>query len=331
LPIRQLYNRFGYYNHRFDYTRSFDLAQLCATSKHRNMKIILTGSLGHISQPLAKELIRKGHTVTVISSKPDKEKDIRTLGVIPAIGSLDDLDFLTTTFRNADAVYCMIPPNHFLGEPDPLAFYQRIGKNYVQAIQESGVRRMVHLSSFGAHLDKGTGFILGSHQVENMLNTLPEVSVTHMRPASFYYNLYGFVDMIKGAGFIAANYGGEDQLLFVSPMDIASAIADEITMPATGKKIRYVASDEGTGNEFAKILGTAIGKPMLKWIVISNEEMRSGLLAKGIPAHIADGLVDIHASFHSGALSEDYYRHPPAALGKIKMKDFAKEFAAAFK
>ena len=46
------------------------------------MKIILTGSLGHISKPLAVELIQQGHSVTVISSNPDKQKEIETLGAI---------------------------------------------------------------------------------------------------------------------------------------------------------------------------------------------------------------------------------------------------------
>lgn len=33
------------------------------------MKLIVTGSLGNISAPLIKELVQKGHAVTVISSK----------------------------------------------------------------------------------------------------------------------------------------------------------------------------------------------------------------------------------------------------------------------
>jgi hypothetical protein len=32
---------------------------------------------------------------------------------------------------------------------------------------------------------------------------------------------------------------------------------------------------------------------------------------------------------HSGILFNDYYLHKPV-LGKVKLKDFAKEFAAAF-
>ncbi|MBA4167614.1 MAG: NAD(P)H-binding protein, partial [Chitinophagaceae bacterium] len=244
------------------------------------MKIIVTGSLGNISKPLTEELVQKGHAVTVITSKPEKQKDIEALGATAAIGSVGDADFLAATFTGADAVYCMIPPINFT-QPDPVAYYRKIGSNYAQAIRQSGAKRVVHLSSFGAHLDKGTGFILGAHHVENILNGLSEVAITHMRPTSFYYNLFGFINMIKGAGFIAANYGGEDKLELVSPMDIAAAIAQEIVTLHGGRKVRYVASDELTANEAAGILGAAIGKPGLKWITITNEQMQSALEATG--------------------------------------------------
>ena len=77
------------------------------------MKIILTGSLGHISKPLAQELVQKGHAVTVISSKPEKQKDIEALGAAAAIGSVEDVNFLATTFTGSGAVYTMVPPPDF--------------------------------------------------------------------------------------------------------------------------------------------------------------------------------------------------------------------------
>ena len=68
------------------------------------MKITLTGSLGHIGKPLTASLVQKGHSITVISSKPDKQKDIEALGATAAIGSLEDADFLAATFKGSDAV-----------------------------------------------------------------------------------------------------------------------------------------------------------------------------------------------------------------------------------
>jgi len=91
------------------------------------MKIIVTGSLGHISKPLTEALVNIGHTITVISSKADKKKDIQTIGATAAIGSVDDIKFLTKTFADADAVYCMIPPK--FSEQDQIAYYTYVGKN----------------------------------------------------------------------------------------------------------------------------------------------------------------------------------------------------------
>lgn len=296
------------------------------------MKIIVTGSLGHISKPLTTRLVQEGHTVTVISSQPAKQKDIEALGARAAIGSLEDVIFLTTTFKGADAVYVMVPPNNYFDPGlDLMAHYRNLGHNYAQAIEQSGVKRVVNLSTIGAHLNKDNGILLGAHDVQNILNKLPsDIGLTHMRPVSFYYNLFAYVDMIKKTGLIAANYGANDLIPWVSPLDIADAVAEELVTPFTGRKIRYVASEELTGNETARILGEAIGKPDLQWILISDEEVRSRLESIGMNKQIAAGLVEMYASLHSGLLSEDYNRNRPEQFGKVKLKDFAVEFAAAF-
>ena len=295
------------------------------------MKIIVTGSLGNISKPLTKELVQNGHSVTVISSNPEKQKDIGALGATAASGSIDDVAFLTKTFTGSDAVYCMIPPNfHFNGNLDPTAYYRGIGETYAQAIQQSGVKRVVHLSSVGAHLDKDSGIILAHHDLEQALKKLPGIALTHLRPTAFYYNLLGFVGAIKKQGVIASNYGADDRVPWVSPLDIAAVAAKELVTLTEGINVRYVASDELTCSEVARILGAAIGKPDLKWVIKSSEETQNGLEAAGVPPLVAAGLVEMNASMHSGVLFEDYYRNRPA-LGKTKLTDFAKEFAAAFK
>lgn len=293
------------------------------------MKIIVTGSLGYISKPLTQELVQKGHTVTVISSSAEKQKEIEALGATAAIGSLEDINFLTTTLSGADAAYCMIPPaNYFDHSLDLTAHVRKIANNYAQAIQQSGVKRVVFLSSIGAHLAKGNGIIAVYYEVEAILNKLSDVAITYMRPTSFYYNLLGYAGMVK-QGFIAANYG-EEKIIWVSPKDIAAAIADEITTPLEGKRVRYVSSDERTGNETAAVLGAAIGKPDLKWMVVPDEQVQSGLEAAGMQPGIAAGLVEMYASARSGKFWEDYQLHKPAVMGKVKLEEFAKDFADVF-
>jgi len=294
------------------------------------MKVIITGSLGHISKPLANELVQKGHKVTVISSNPERQNNIEALGAVAAIGALEDVDFLTATFSGADAVYTMIPPGNFFDHClDLKAHYSRIANNYALAIEKTTIKRVVHLSSNGAHLDKNSGLILAHHNVELIFNKLSGVDITFMRPTAFYYNLNFFLNVIKKTGSIMSNYGAEDIIAWASPIDIATAIAEEIGTPLVGRKVRYVASDELSCNEVASILGLTIGKPDLKWLVISGEQMQNVFDKIGMNPQIAASLVEMNASMHNGVLFEDYYINHPA-LGKVKLADFAKDFATAF-
>ena len=79
----------------------------------------------------------------------------------------------------------------------------------------------------------------------------------------------------------------------------------------------------------ARILGDAIGKPGLKWNVISDERFQNQLTAAGFSLKSAKGLTGMNEGRRGGVLYEDYYRNKPT-LKKIKLTHFAKEFATAF-
>jgi len=306
------------------------------------MKVIVTGSLGNISKPLAETLVAKGHQVTVVSSDKKKEAAIEALGATPAIGSISDVKFLTDTFKDADAVYAMIPLS--FTEPDLGGYLRRMAQNYVQALKQAGTKRVVLLSGWAADLTQG-------ENVEDVFDEL-KTALTIMRPAVFYTNFYQSIDLIKGKGLIGklltlrylglgalitgktgllmGNYGGEDRIVFVSPKDIADAVAEELLLHPEKKMIRYVGSEEMTCNEAAKIIGAAVGKPWLKWVLLSDKEMLQGLKMAKVPEKLAATLVEMQAAMHSGKALENFHRNKPQ-MGKTKLADFAKEFAKHYK
>lgn len=290
-----------------------------------SMKIVVTGSLGNVSKQLTIELIQNGHIVTVITSDPLKRNEIEALGAEPAIGKVDDADFLTSVFRDADIAYCMIPPNFAVN--DPIERYQTIGNSYAKAIRNAGIKRVIHLSSYGAHLYSGTGLISGSNRVETILNAI-DIKLTHIRPTFFYYNLLPLISMIKAVGFIGSIYGEQDKLAMVSPKDIATAIVDEIEHPGDSM-IRYVGSDDRTCDEVAKVLGEAIGIPNLEWRIIPKEEVLTSLVRSGHSNDVAHHLIELGEAIHSGKLREEYDKNKPT-LGKVKIEDFAADFAKTF-
>lgn len=297
------------------------------------MKIIITGSLGHISKPLTEELIAKGHSVTVISSKPERSKEIEAIGATPSIGKMEDREFLSKTFQGADIVYAMEAIGYesfFDQDLDIMETIRRIANSYKVAIEQSGIKKVIHLSSIGAHTNSDSGILAFHHDAENILKKLPsDVSIKFMRPVGFYYNMFAFIQTIKTKGAIISNYGGDEIEPWVSTSDIAEVIAEEIEKPFEGRSIRYIASDEVSPNEIAKILGEAVGKPDLKWTIISDEEALNGMIAAGMNPKTAKGFMEMNASRRGGVLYEDYFRNRPI-LKRTKLKDFAKNFASAY-
>ncbi|MDR6460354.1 uncharacterized protein YbjT (DUF2867 family) [Chryseobacterium vietnamense] len=298
------------------------------------MNIVLTGSIGNIGNPLTKELVNKGHEVTVISSNEKRREAIEALGAKAAIGSMFDPDFLTETFTGADIVYLMetmeAAGDLFDKNVDFIGKISEIGRHYKTAVERSGVKKIIHLSSIGAHTDKGTGIIVFHHHVEQILKELPDhVAIKFIRPVGIYFNMFSFISTIKNKGAIISNWGGDRKEPWVSPLDIAAVVAEETEKPFEGRTVRYVASDEVSPDEIAKALGEAIGKPDLQWKVIADEELLKNWLDIGFNEQVAKGFVETQASQGSGILYEDYQQHQPV-LGKVKLADFAKEFAEAY-
>lgn len=69
------------------------------------MKIVLLGSRGNIANPLSKLLVSKGADVTVITRSQKNVDAIESDGAKAAVGSVDDVEFLTKTFDKATSVF----------------------------------------------------------------------------------------------------------------------------------------------------------------------------------------------------------------------------------
>jgi len=291
------------------------------------MKYVITGSLGHISKPLSESLIKAGHDVTVITSKQENTAAIEALGAHAAVGSIEDVDFLTKTFTGADAVYTMIPPKW--DASDWKRWIGKIGENYAAAIKASGVKYVVNLSSIGAHMPDGAGPVSGLYRVEQALNALSDVNIRYLRPSYFYHNLLANVGMIKHANIIGGNFG-DDKTTLVHPNDIAAVAAEELLkLDFRGHSIRYIAGDERTGQEIASVIGSAIGKPDLPWIVFSDEQNLQGAIQAGLSEEVAKNYTEMGHAMRTGTFYEEYNHNKPS-FSKTKLEDFAKEFASAY-
>lgn len=291
------------------------------------MKIIISGSLGNIGKPLTAQLVQSGQDVTVISSNADRKDAIENLGAKAAVGSVSDADFLAETFAGADALFAMTPPN--MGGVNIIKNTTDAGAAFAKAIQKANIKRVVMLSSIGADLPTGNGPIAGLYNIEKIYENL-DTSITFLRAGYFYINFFNDIPMIKGAGIMGANFPASNRIPLVHPEDIANAAAEELQKTQEGKNIRYIISDVKTPAEIVKTFGAAIEKPELPWIEFTDEQYLGGMTQAGVPEEMAGLYTEMGSGLRNETIAADFLNNDGTVTGKIKLEDFAKEFASKF-
>lgn len=293
------------------------------------MKYVITGAAGHISKPLAENLLEAGHEVTVLGRNAENLKSLTDKGAKAAIGSVEDVNFLKTAFAGADAVYLMIPPQYAALD---LNVYQKIGADYAEAIKDNNIKYVVSLSSVGAHLPSGVGPVSGLYLAEQELNKLSDVNILHLRPGYFYLNLLANIPMVKTMNIIGGNYGDSDATMILShPNDIAQAATQALlNLSFKGHTAQYLASDVRSTRDVAKVLGNAVNKPELPWVGFTDEQAYGGMVQAGVPEGMAAKYAEMGNAMRTGKMWEDFQKNRPENFGSTKLEDFSNEFAAAY-
>jgi uncharacterized protein YbjT (DUF2867 family) len=288
------------------------------------MKITMLGSAGNINRIAIPQLIEAGHEVTAITSHKSRTSAIEALGAKPAVGSMNDLTFLTNQFANQDVVYLMISG----ASTDLFASAQKQAEIFKEAILQSGTKKIVNLSSVGAQDDR-SGTLYAYHFIEDALTSLSDVDVAFVRPVGFYNNLYANLDSIKTSQAIYSNIAAATERKYVDPADIADVVAQVLVNIPSGKTIRYVVSDTFTGKEMAAAFSKALSL-QIKYVEITDDQYADALRDNGVPDSIVIPFVK----------SSDLQKQPTQMYadlknhkihnGKIKLADFAKKFAQAY-
>jgi uncharacterized protein YbjT (DUF2867 family) len=187
------------------------------------------------------------------------------------------------------------------------------------------------LSSIGAHMGNGAGPVDGLYDAEQKLNALPDVNAVYLRPSYFMYNLFNMIGMVKGMGIMGSNFGNDEPIALTHTADIADVALDKLLdTTILGKQIQYIASDERSGAEIARVLGEAVGKPQTPWIVFSDEQNTQGMLQAGLNEEMATQYTKLGEAMRTGQMQADYMLNRPE-LGSVKLETFAnQEFAPAF-
>lgn len=293
---------------------------------------VITGATGNTGSEVVNRLLAEGKEVKAISRSEEHLHSFVEKGAIAAVGELEDTNFLAKTFEGATAVYAVIPPKWDLTE-DWRVFQRRIGNSIAEAIEKSGVKNVVVLSSNGAQLESGAGPVTGLHEFEERLKQIDGLNIMALRAGYFMQNFFGLVPMIENMGIFGYSLKADVKTPIVHAKDIGEVAAKHLlSLDFKGFNSVFVSGAEDlTMNEVAEILGKEIGKPNLKYMQFSREDAINRMVQNGIPQTIAEGYDELFNALNEGHYLNDYKRTPESTT-PTSLKDFARnEFSHAFK
>lgn len=261
---------------------------------------VVTGATGNTGSVIANRLLDEGKKVRVIGRNQEKLKSFVTRGAEAFVADLTDQAALTKAFTGAEAVYAMIPPD--IANPDPRAYQQRVSDALAGAIQQSGVKHVVALSSIGADKDSGNGPVAGLQEFENKLNKIAAANILHLRAGYFMENTLGQAAAIRAMGKMAGPLRPDLKLPLIATRDIGAAAAELLLkLDFTGKPTRELLGQRDLSyDEITAIIAKAIEKPDLKYQQFPSEQIKPVFVKLGMSPAMADLLLDMSEGLNSG-------------------------------
>ncbi|UII20837.1 NmrA family NAD(P)-binding protein [Fulvivirga ligni] len=263
-------------------------------------KIVILGATGTVGSKISEILLNEGHQVTVMARHTEKLEKFKSMGAEVISSDVTDVKTLTNAFKNADSAFLILPDNP--KAENTRAYQRQVTSNYIQAIEKSGIKYIVNMSSLGSHMHEGNGMMGGTGEQEVRLNQIENVNVLHIRSAYFMENWLRIIGLVKAKGIAGTAADGDTAIPMVATQDVAKIAAGHLSkLDFTGKSIHAVMGPRDyTYKEFTNIIGQAIGKPELPYVQIPVEQAKQIFLGNGFSEDFVDNLLGMAVAIKDG-------------------------------
>jgi uncharacterized protein YbjT (DUF2867 family) len=287
---------------------------------------VITGATGNTGKIIAEKLLSEGKKVRILSRSEEKAKDLLAKGAELLIGDQKNIDTLLKAFKGAEAVYAMISPDY--ANKDFYAYQKQVADNFAEAIEKSGVKYVVALSSIGAQLQENTGVVTGLRYMEQRFNDIAGLNVLALRPAYFMENTLAQISVIKQNGIMGSPVKADLKMPMIASKDIGEYAAKRLSaLNFKGKNSRFLLGERDvTYSEVAKIFGGAIGKPDLQYVEFPYDGLKQAMLGMGASESLADNMNQMIKVINEGKFSEGVVRDAESTT-PTSIEEFAKTFA----
>jgi len=217
------------------------------------------------------------------------------------------------TTKGIDTVYFTTPPQNNVS--DPVRQQVSAARVAVNAFKSCGVRRVVLLSSFGAHLPSGTGPIVGSNRVWELMNKEVENLYT-LRPGYFMENFlffssfFMFQNPAMNFNTLMLPVKGDATCPFISTADISKRAAEALVTDWEGHHVQELLGPADLSfDQVAHTIGKGLGKEIKH---VNHEDAEKVLTSPhvGFSQGYAKNFVEMHRAIEKKVLVPEFPRCP---------------------
>lgn len=229
------------------------------------MRILVTGGTGVVGAGTVTELLKRQHTVVLVSRHAQDDAAQWPYGVIARDGDVSDAPSLAGAATGCDAVL------HIVGiveESPPEATFERVNvegtKNIIAEAERAGVKRFVFVSSLGAPV--GTSDYHVSKQKAEAATRQFRGSWTIARPGNVYgpgdEQISVLLRLVRGPSPVVPKVGAGDQPF--QPIwweDAARALADIVERTdLDGRQLDLAGTEQTSQNDLLERFGAITGR-----------------------------------------------------------------------
>jgi NAD(P)H dehydrogenase (quinone) len=255
--------------------------------------IAVTAATGQLGALIVDELLQRvpAEQVVAVVRDAEKAKPIAEKGVDVRIASYDDPEALKAALQGVDRV--LLISGNEVGQRIPQH------TNVVNAAKEAGVSFIGYTSAPKA---SDTDLILApEHKATEEAIQASGIPYSIMRNNWYFENYGQTIDVAKATGeIVSATHGG--RIPAVPRTDLAAGHAAVLAGDGHDNTIYEFAGDEAwTFDEFATVLGEALGRPVAHRDV-NTEELVEVLKGAGLDEGTAGFVAALDGNIASGAL-----------------------------